>query len=289
VLTQVGSEIVMDRRQRTGYLVLAIVLAHVILISAQVNAAPGTSVLQSVTFGVFSEVQRWVTSARDGVFDVWSGYVGLRGVREDNLRLNVEISDLQLELQEQRALANQTRSLERLLKLRETVALPTLSARVIAADSTPYFRTLTVDRGRDNGVRTDLAVIAPAGVVGRVVGDPGPRAAQVQLLIDRNAAAGALVERTRASGVVVGTDDSALLMMEYVSNLEDVRVGDEVVTSGIDGIYPKGFRIGKVTNVEEGVGLYQVIHVEPIVDFSQLEDVLVVLNSQAVRSRAESE
>jgi len=289
VLTQVGSEIVMDRRQRTGYLVLAIVLAHVILISAQVNAAPGTSVLQSVTFGVFSEVQRWVTSARDGVFDVWSGYVGLRGVREDNLRLNVEISDLQLELQEQRALANQTRSLERLLKLRETVALPTLSARVIAADSTPYFRTLTVDRGRDNGVRTDLAVIAPAGVVGRVVGDPGPRAAQVQLLIDRNAAAGALVERTRASGVVVGTDDSALLMMEYVSNLEDVRVGDEVVTSGIDGIYPKGFRIGKVTNVEEGVGLYQVIHVEPIVDFSQLEDVLVVLNSQAVRSRSESE
>lgn len=289
MLTQVGSEIVMDRRQRTGYLVLAIVLAHVILISAQVNAAPGTSVLQSVTFGVFSEVQRWVTSARDGVFDVWSGYVGLRGVREDNLRLNVEISDLQLELQEQRALANQTRSLERLLKLRETVALPTLSARVIAADSTPYFRTLTVDRGRDNGVRTDLAVIAPAGVVGRVVGDPGPRAAQVQLLIDRNAAAGALVERTRASGVVVGTDDSALLMMEYVSNLEDVRVGDEVVTSGIDGIYPKGFRIGKVTNVEEGVGLYQVIHVEPIVDFSQLEDVLVVLNSQAVRSRAESE
>jgi len=289
VPTQVGLETVMDRRQRTGYLVLAVVLAHVILISAQVNAAPGTSVLQSVTFGVFTEVQRWVTSARDGVFNVWSGYVGLRGVREANLRLNAEISDLRLDLQEQRALANQTRSLERLLELRETVALPTLSARVIAVDSTPYFRTLTVDRGRDDGVRTDLAVIASVGVVGRVVGDPGPRAAQVQLLIDRNAAAGALVERTRTSGVVVGTDDPALLVMEYVSNLEDVRVGDEIVTSGIDGIYPKGFRIGKVTNVEEGVGLYQLIHVEPIVKFSQLEDVLVVLNSQAVRSRAESE
>ena len=276
--TQVGSRIVMDRRQRTGYLVLAVVLAHVILISAQVNAAPGTSVLQSFTFGAFTELQRWVTSARDGVVGMWSGYVGLRSVREENLRLNDEISGLRLELQEQRALAHQTRSLERLLELRETVALPTLSARVIATDSTPYFRTLTVDRGRDNGVRTDLAVIAPAGVVGRVVGDPGPRAAQVQLLIDRNAAAGALVERTRASGVVVGTDDSTLLMMEYVSNLEDVRVGDEIVTSGIDGIYPKGFRIGKVTDVEEGVGLYQLIHVEPIVDFSQLEDVLVVLN-----------
>jgi len=268
----------MDRRQRTGYLVLAVVLAHVILISVQVNAAPGTSVLQSVTFGAFTELQRWVASGRDGVVDMWSGYVGLRSVRKENLRLNAEISGLRLELQEQRALAHQTRSLERLLELRETVALPTLSARVIAADSTPYFRTLTVDRGRDNGVRTDLAVIAPAGVVGRVVGDPSSRAAQVQLLIDRNAAAGALVERTRAPGVVVGTDDSTLLMMEYVSNLEDVRVGDEIVTSGIDGIYPKGFRIGKVADVEEGVGLYQLIHVEPIVDFSQLEDVLVVLN-----------
>ena len=99
--TQVGSEIAMDRRQRTGYLVLAVVLAHVILISVQVNAAPGTSVLQSVTFGAFTELQRWVASGRDGVVDMWSGYVGLRSVRKENLRLNAEISGLRLELQEQ--------------------------------------------------------------------------------------------------------------------------------------------------------------------------------------------
>ena len=274
----------MDRRQRTGYLVLAVVLAHVILISAQVNAEPGATVLETVTFGAFAEVQRVLTSGLDNVVGLWSGYVGLRDVQEENVELNREIDDLRFELQKERALAQQTRSLERLLQLRQTVALPTLSARVIATDATPYFRTITIDRGRRDGVRPDLAVIAPDGVVGRVAGAPGPRAAQVQLLVDRNAAAGALIERTRASGVVVGTDDSELLQMEYVSNLEDVQVGDEIVTSGSDGIYPKGFRIGVVTDVADGIGLYQSIRVTPVVEFSQIEDVLVVLDVQSVPS-----
>ena len=279
----------MDRRQRTGYLVLAVVLAHVILISTQVNAEPGASVLETVTFGAFAEVQRLLTSGLDNVVGLWSGYVGLRDVREQNLELNREVADLRFELQTQRALAQQTRSLERLLELRQTVALPTLSARVIATDATPYFRTLTIDRGRRAGVRSDLAVIAPNGVVGRVVGSPGPRAAQVQLLIDRNAAAGALIERTRVSGVVVGTDDSSRFQLEYVSNLEDVQVGDEIVTSGIDGIYPKGFRIGVVTQVEDGIGLYQLIQVSPVVEFSQIEDVLVVLDAQVLPSDTDGE
>ena len=279
----------MDRHQRTWYLVIAVVLVHVILISAQVNVDSGASVLETVTFGAFAEVQRLLTSGLDNVVGLWSGYVGLRDVREENVELNLEIADLRLEIQTQRALAQQTRNLERLLELRQTVALPTLSARVIAADSTPYFRTLTIDRGRRDGVRRDLAVIAPDGVVGRVVGSPGPRAAQVQLLVDRNAAAGALIERTRDSGVIVGTDDSTLLKLEYVSNLVDVRVGDEIVTSGVDGIYPKGFRIGVANQVTDGFGLYQQISVSPVVEFSQIEDVLVVLDAQAISSDVDGE
>ena len=274
----------MDRRQRTGYLVLAVVLGHVILISAQVNAQPGGTVLETVTFGMFTEVQRLLTSTRDGVVGFWSGYAGLRGVHQENEALNQEVARLSLELQQQRALAQQTRSLERLLELRESVSFPTLSARVIAADATPYFRTLTIDSGRGDGVHEDMAVVAPDGVVGRVVGVPGPRAAQVQLLIDRNAAAGALIERSRASGLAVGTDDDGRLRMEYVSNLQDVRVGDRVVTSGIDGIYPEGFLIGRITAATEGPGLYRIIHVDPVVDFSQIEDVLVVTDVRSAPS-----
>lgn len=279
----------MDRRQRTGYLVLAVVLGHVILISAQVNAQPGGTVLEAVTFGVFTEVQRLLTSTRDGFVGFWSGYAGLRDVRQENEALNQEVARLSLELQQQRALAQQTRSLERLLELRESVSFPTLSARVIATDATPYFRTLTIDRGRGDGVHEDMAVVAPDGVVGRVVGAPGPRAAQVQLLIDRNAAAGALIERSRASGLAIGTDDDSQLRMEYVSNLQDVRVGDRIVTSGIDGIYPEGFLIGRVTAATEGLGLYRIIHVDPVVDFSQIEDVLVVVDATSAPSEVAGE
>ncbi len=276
----------MEGRQRFGYLVLAVVLGHVIMISAQINAQPGSTVLESVTFGLFAEVQRLLTTTRDGVTGVWRGYVGLRGLREENEVLSREVASLRLELQEQRALAEQARNLERLLGLHETLDVPTRGARVIATDATPYFRTITIDLGSLHGLRPDLAVIVPAGVVGRVVGVPGQRAAQVQLLVDRNAAAGALIERTRATGVVVGTDDESVMRMDYVSNLQDVRVGDRIVTSGTDGIYPKGFIIGDVTAVAEGIGLYRTIDVAPAVDVSQVEEVLVVIDPRSLMTDA---
>jgi rod shape-determining protein MreC len=281
----------MESPQRVGYLVLVVVLGHLLVISAQINAQPGGTVLETVTVGVFTQMQRWVTTTLGATGDLWTGYVGLRDLRQQNLALTENVAELELELQVQRALAQQARSLERLLRLQETTPLPTLGARVIASDATPYFRTLTIDRGRDDGVRPDMAVIAPAGVVGRVVAVSAGRAAQVQLLVDRNAAAGALVERTRASGLVVGTDTDGLLRMDYVSNLalEDVRIGDRVVTSGVDGIYPGGFLIGAVTKVEQGVGLYLAIYVDPVVEFSRIEDVLVVVDPSAAFTDAEGQ
>jgi rod shape-determining protein MreC len=129
-----------------------------------------------------------------------------------------------------------------------------------------------------------MAVIAPAGVVGRVVVS-SLRAAKVQLLIDRNAAAGAIIERSRAQGVVVGGGDGRLLL-EYMSEGFDVTVGDDVVTSGIDGIYPKGLVIGKVDDVEKSGAAYRRISVRPAVNFSALEEVLVVMSPTPTRDSA---
>ncbi len=162
-----------------------------------------------------------------------------------------------------------------MLELRDGLDVKTTAAEIIGAGSTPDFRTVTIDKGSRQGLAIDMAVIAPAGVVGRVV-MPGPRASKVQLLIDRNAAAGALVERSRAQGVVVGSGE-ARLRMDYVSTVADVVVGDTVVTSGIDGIYPKGFVIGRVDSVDKTGGAWQ-IGIVPAVDFSSLEEVLVVLS-----------
>jgi rod shape-determining protein MreC len=103
----------------------------------------------------------------------------------------------------------------------------------------------------------------------------------VQLLIDRNAAAGAVIERSRAQGVVIGTGADRL-RMEYVAGTADVKVGDLVVTSGIDGIYPKGFVIGQIESIERGGGSFSAVIIRPAVDFASIEDVLVVLTPPAI-------
>ena len=275
----------LDIRQRAGYLFLAVTLGHIILISAQVNARSGVPVLEQVTFGVFAEVQRATTAGVSGVRHLWSDYVGLRHVRAENAELKQQLADAQIQLQQQRALADRSRGLDKLLELRQRVTLNTVAAEVIASGASPEFRTLTVDKGTQQGVRPDMAVIAPAGVVGRVV-VPSPRAAKVQLIIDRNAAAGALIERSRAQGVVVGEGDE-LLRLEYVSEIADVAMGDVVVTSGIDGIFPKGFIIGRVEAIERSAGAYRRITVRPAVDFSSLEEVLLVLTPTPARETAD--
>ena len=278
---------ILDIRQRSGYLFLAVILGQVLLISAQVNSRTGVPVLEAITFGIFSEAQRAMSGGVTGMRHGWSGYIGLRHVKTENDDLKRQLAAAQVALQEQRALADRTRGLERLLELRSHLALTTVAAEIIAAAATPDFRTVTIDKGAGDGLRKDMAVIAAAGVVGRVV-VPSVRSARVQLLIDRNAAAGALVERSRAQGVIVGEGDDRL-RLDYVTDAADVVVGDAVVTSGIDGIYPKGFVIGRVEAVEKNGGAYKRITVKPAVDFSGIEEVLVVVTPTPAHEAAAGE
>jgi len=273
-----------DIRQHSGYLFLTVVVGHILLISAQVNSKTGVPVLEAVTFGIFSEVQRSLSGGFSGVHNVWSSYVGLRHVKAENDELKRQLAAAQIAVQEQRALADQARGLQQLLELRDRVNLATTGAEIIGAAASPDFRTLTIDKGTRDGVRPDMAVIAPAGVVGRVV-VPSARSAKVQLLIDRNAAAAVIVERTRAQGVVVGGGDDRL-QMQYVSEASDVVVGDLVVTSGIDTIYPKGLAIGTIESVEKNGPAFKKIVVKPLVDFTQLEEVLIVLTPTPAKEAA---
>jgi rod shape-determining protein MreC len=272
---------VIDLRQRSGTLFLAVMLAHVILISAQVSSKSGVPVLEAVTFGIFSEAQRSMSGAVSSVRRVWNGYIGLRHLKAENDALKRDLAAAQIAAQEQRALASRARGLEKLLELRDRTSLQTTAAEIIGMAPTLDFRTVTIDKGTRDGLRPDMAVIAPAGVVGRIV-VPSARSAKVQLLVDRNAAAGAIVERSRAQGVVVGAG-SDRLEMEYVSEVYDLVVGDVVVTSGIDGIYPKGFVIGRIESLERSGGAYKRVVVRPAVDFNGLEEVLVVVTPTPAR------
>jgi rod shape-determining protein MreC len=264
----------LDIRQRTGWLFMAVVLAQLVLISAQVTTRTGVPMLEVAVFGAVAEVQRVATGVISGTSDRWQQYVSLQDVRGENERLRSELGALRLELQQERALAQEARTLQELLDLKRTTTLSTISAAVIAGGASPDFRTLTIDKGTRQGIQGDMAVVAPAGVVGRVI-TPSVRAAKVQLLIDRNAAVAGLVERSRAQGVVVGTGENRL-EMEYVPGTADIRVGDRVVTSGIDGIYPKGFLIGQIESLQRGAGDYSKVVVKPAVELSALEAVLVV-------------
>jgi len=269
----------LDIRRRTGYLFLAVVLGQVLLISTQVQTSSGTKVLNAVAFGILSQVQlgaaRVFTIVRSG----WDGYFWLRGTYQENQRLKEQVASLELSLQQQQALARRGAELEQLLQLRETTSLRTMAATVIAADATGGFQSVTIDRGSHDGLRQNMAVISARGVVGRIVDQPPSLyAAKVQLLIDRSAGAGAIVERSNAGGVVVGREGDPPLRMDFVSNLADVKVGDRVVSSGLDGIYPRGFAIGLVEKVSNGGKLYKDIEIRPVVDFKALQSVLVVLD-----------
>ena len=266
---------VLDIRQRTGWLFMAVIVGHVLLISAQVNTQRGVPLLEEVTFGSFAEVQRAATSGIATVRDNWVNYVALQDVRAENAKLKDEVAALQIGLQQERALAQQSRSLQGLLDLKTAVPVKTTAASVIAGGASPEFRTMTIDKGTGDGLAPDMAVLAPAGVVGRII-MPASRAAKVQLLIDRDAAAGAIVERTRAQGIVVGTGTDRF-RMDHVPGAADIKVGDRLVTSGIEGIYPKGFVIGQIESLNRQGGEFTDVMVRPAVEFSELESVLVVL------------
>jgi rod shape-determining protein MreC len=270
---------VLDIRQRTGWLFLVLTIGHVLLISTQATTERGVPVLEEAAVGAFAELQRVASSAVTMARSGWADYVDLVGVRRENGQLRQEIAALRIAVQQERATAEQSRALRALLDMKTDTRLPTTGAAVIAGEANPEFRTISIDKGTADGLRPDMAVLAPAGVVGRVV-LPATRAAKVQLLIDRDAAAGAIVERSRVQGVIVGTG-SDRFRLDHVPSAADQQVGDRVVTSGIEGIYPKGFLIGQIESVARQSGEYTAVEVRPAVDFSALEFVLVVLTPPA--------
>jgi rod shape-determining protein MreC len=275
-------------RKRTTWVFLGVIVAQVILVSWQVQTKAGVRLLPAVAFETFSHVQVGTAAVVNAVRGTWTNYVALRHVRVENEDLRRQVADLQVRLQGEHALAERSARLQELMDLKTQATLPTLAAEVIAGNPDPTMRTVTIDRGSADGVQVDMAVIAPRGVVGRIIAPVARHAARVQLIVDRNAAAGALSERTRAGGMITGADANPPLRMELVSNFADVKAGDNIVTSGVDGIYPKGYVIGQVAQSDHGAGLYRTIGVQPAVDFASLEDVLVVLEPprSAVRDEA---
>lgn len=270
----------MPSRRRTLTLFVVLCLGHVLLISSQVPVEGGPSALRSVAFGTMAQVQSGTAAVAGGGQSLWSRYIALQGAARENERLRGRVLDLEGQLEAERARAARATALEDALNLQRSLVAPTLAARVIAGNPSPGALTVTIDRGADDGVAADMAVTNGRGIVGRVIGQPAAHASIVQLLIGRNAAAGAVLERSGAGGIAAGGFADGLLRLELIPQLVSVDAGERVVTSGQDGIYPQGFLIGLVDRIE-GSGARREIVVRPAVDFSHIDVVLVVLARSA--------
>src|SRR5712671_4130142 len=153
---------VVDIRRRTGYLFLAVIVGHVVLISTQVTTKRGVPMLEAAIFEVFSEVQRASNAVTSGIRTRWDDYVALTQVKTENQQLKQQVGQLRVELQQQRGLAEQSQSLQQLLGLKTSIQVQTTAANVIAGGASPDFRTVTIDKGSGEHLRADMAVIAPA-------------------------------------------------------------------------------------------------------------------------------
>jgi len=259
-----------------AFLILLTIVSMVVDRRALAEGGRELPVWQAIILEVTAPVERVVSAPIDGVRRFFSSYVDLLGVKAENRHLRRRIAEIESEnLQFREALVS-SGHLSRIASMRDEIEIPMLPAEVVGLDVAPWFRSVLIDRGEDHGVRPGYPVIMNEGVVG-VVTATSAHASKTMLLLDRQSSVDALVQRSRARGVVLGIGGDRL-EFEFVVRDSDVVTGDEIVTSGFGGVYPKGLRIGRVIELREAGGrLTKIAVVEPSVDLGQLEQVFVML------------
>lgn len=262
---------------RWNALLLALLLfAQLLLMAGTIRDEEGATVLE----GGLSMASRPVVGAARQVGGTLGGGVGffreMAGARREGVALRAENERLRAELDQAREAVAELPRLRRLLEMRDTLVPRSVGASVVSSRIGGQSHTLLIGAGTDRGVRPDLPVVAWGGVVGRVVSATSDYA-KVRLLTDPNSGVAGIVQRSRAEGMMLGRGVE-FLDMAYVPQYADVLVGDRVVTSGLDGVFPKGFGIGTVVEVGHGVGASKSIQVRPDVGIQPLEEVLVLLD-----------
>ncbi|MEJ2698409.1 MAG: rod shape-determining protein MreC [Desulfuromonadales bacterium] len=263
------------RKYRIHLLAGCLILLALLFYSANLRHREKTTVLEKGVLLITAPLQRGVDRAWDLFSGWWNDYLWLVDTKQENLRLRAENRQLRAELDgvEEIRLANER--LQRLLDFRQGIDLPALPAQVIGEDASSWFRSVVIDKGTSDGVREGMPVVAAEGAVGRVI-KTAASSSRVLLVTDASSAVASLVQRNRTRGVCRGQGDT--LSLEFASRRSDIDVGDRIITSGTGGVFPKGLFLGKVSQVsKDGFGLFQNVVVTPSVDFSRLEEVLVLL------------
>jgi rod shape-determining protein MreC len=263
------------KRFQLLFIALIFLLPAFLILTLHVREERQTPIVEKVLLQVSFPLQQKVRRAVLWLKEVGEQYIFLTRVQQENQELRRIASALREENNRlQEALWAEER-LKKLYALQAKYSSTSRVAQIFARDPTSWFKTVLVNQGKKAGVSKDMAVVTSEGVVGRVI-EVSASTAKVLLITDPNCALDVIVQRSRSQGIMEGKVGESCIL-KYVQKSEDVQVGDRVITSGLGRIFPKGLVAGTVTQVErKRPGIFQYIEVTPSVDFSRLEEVLIL-------------
>jgi rod shape-determining protein MreC len=262
--------------KKAVWIVLAVALVfHTGLISLQGRRRIDASFIRMWILDSLAPMEKLVDRSSHGAFYVWDRYIALIGVHDENERLRRENDQLLMQIATDHEAVLEAQRVRELAGLQDSGIGKTIVASVIGRDA-GRSQTVTIDKGRSQGVKPDSAVITASGVVGRVILSSNFFSI-VQLITDSQSAVGVMVESTRRQGIVKGTGGRDL-DLDYIDDDSDLKEGDKFLTSGQDRIYPKGLPLGVIASVGPRRGLIKTVEIRPSADLSRLEEVLCVID-----------
>jgi rod shape-determining protein MreC len=262
-------------RFRKYALLLGVLLVSLFLLTVQTRGG-GQTRAGDVLALALNPLQSALAKIHRGALGTWHVFTDWRTVRAENSALRADNERLRIQALQVRETDQENRRLRRLLALRDRLPLTTLTGEIIGREGGGWARSLTVNRGRSDGIAQQMPVIVPEGLVGRVA-QVRPSASVVQLLNDPTSTVGAVVQRTRTAGLVEGAPSGGLRFKFMARDGADVTPGDLIVTSGVGTLFPKGIPVGRVIAIEDkGSALFHFAVVAPAVDFSRVEEILLL-------------
>ena len=261
-------------------------LLQVLLLAVQIKRDSQGRLIRVWTVGAVSPFERAGAHGISHIRDTWNHYFALQNTSRENEELRRENDGLKLQITQLQGKASEADRLAVLLKFRQTsMDVPMVSARVIGGSADSASQTVYLDRGERDGIRRDMGVITPDGVVGKVI-ESYKDTAQVLLLTDNHSGVGAMLVDSRIQSPVGGTGEP-LLVMKYVPNDDNVNFGERVVTSGMDRIFPRDLPVGTIAEIKPG-NPFKLIRVRPAANLERLEEVFVLLTMKPLQLKHDS-
>ncbi len=265
------------RRYHLFIFIILLLLFALVLMSLRAQQRKGVEFFDALLMEICSPFQKASTFVSKTIRGTFQQYVFLVNLEKENRMLKQKVAELQAENHYMKEMRLANDRLRHLLQFREKESSSMIGAEVIGQDPSSWFKSVTIDKGERDGVKRGMAVVSPTGIIGQIL-KTAPHYATVLLITDYNSAIDSIVQGTRAKAIVEGKGENQC-QLKYLLRTEEVAVGDAVVTSGLGGNFPKGLMVGEIKKVDKkGHGVFQYAELVPSVDFTQIEEVFVIMD-----------